>query len=64
MRPVRWPGAVQAMRDAGVTRLVVAGQDAMFSRVDCVRAFDLHAVNPRSALQPVPVRTGPVAAAV
>jgi [acyl-carrier-protein] S-malonyltransferase len=60
VRPVRWPDVVHAIRAAGATRLVVAGQDAMFSRVDCVRAFDLHIVNPRSALQPV--RTGPVLA--
>jgi [acyl-carrier-protein] S-malonyltransferase len=61
VRPVRWPDTIEAIRAAGATRLVVAGQDAMFSRVECVRAFDLHAVNPRSAL--LPVRTGPALAA-
>ena len=53
VRPVRWPDAVRALATAGVTRLVVAGQDAMFSRVECVRALRPHPLNPRSALQPV-----------
>ncbi|MET9443401.1 ACP S-malonyltransferase [Streptomyces sp. NPDC006610] len=53
VRPVRWPDVVASLREAGVGRLYVAGQDAMFTRVGCTtRAFEVVPFTPRAALQP------------
>jgi [acyl-carrier-protein] S-malonyltransferase len=35
VRPVRWPQAVQSMRDLGVTKVYVSGPDSLFGRVRC-----------------------------
>ncbi|MGC5343871.1 ACP S-malonyltransferase [Streptomyces sp. DT24] len=53
-RPVRWPAVVGTLREHGVTRLYVAGQDSLFGRVPVTTgAFEVVAVDPRSALLPV-----------
>lgn len=51
--PVRWPAVVATLLDHGVTELVVAGADALFSRVPCtVGNFTVLAASPRRALRP------------
>jgi [acyl-carrier-protein] S-malonyltransferase len=53
VRPLRWPHAVQSLRDRGVTRMCVAGPDALFGRVGTTtRNFDVVPVGPRAALRP------------
>ncbi|MFE7043225.1 ACP S-malonyltransferase, partial [Streptomyces atratus] len=54
VRPVRWPDVVAALRRHGVGRLYVSGSDSLFGRVPVTtRNFDVVAVDPRSALQPI-----------
>ncbi|MFJ7235219.1 ACP S-malonyltransferase [Streptomyces tendae] len=53
VRAVRWPDALTALRNLGVGRLFVAGQDALFGRVSvATRNFEVTAVDPRLALRP------------
>jgi [acyl-carrier-protein] S-malonyltransferase len=53
VRPVDWPAALAELGRRGVTRLVVAGPDALFSRVECaVRNFEVVLADPRSAMRP------------
>ncbi|QFZ21572.1 ACP S-malonyltransferase [Saccharothrix syringae] len=53
VRPVRWPEVVRSLRANGVTRLCVAGQDALFGRVPCTtNNFKVVAATPRLAMQP------------
>ena len=60
--PVRWPKVVSALRDRGVTDLVVAGQDALWGRVRCsTDNFTVTSLTPQRALVP-PVRRLPAAA--
>jgi [acyl-carrier-protein] S-malonyltransferase len=57
--PVRWPGVTAAFSAASVSRVVVAGPDSMFGRVDCVtRNFEVLAVDHRLAMRPVRARAG------
>lgn len=54
VRPVRWPAVVDALRRHGVGKLYVAGPDSLFGRVPVTTGnFDVVAVDPRTALQPV-----------
>ncbi|MEV5955782.1 ACP S-malonyltransferase [Streptomyces sp. NPDC051987] len=49
--PVHWPEVVRSLRAAGITRLCVAGPDALFGRVGVTRrAFEVVAASPRSAM--------------
>jgi [acyl-carrier-protein] S-malonyltransferase len=49
--PVRWPDVVQSLREQGITRLCVAGPDALFGRVACTRrAFEVLSAAPRLAM--------------
>jgi [acyl-carrier-protein] S-malonyltransferase len=51
-RPVRWPRAVQSMKDAGVTRVFVSGPDSLFGRVRCTTEnFEVIPINLRTAPQ-------------
>ncbi|MCX5414077.1 ACP S-malonyltransferase [Streptomyces sp. NBC_00059] len=53
VRAVHWPDALTALRDRGVGRLFIAGQDALFGRVSvATRNFEVTAVDPRLALRP------------
>ncbi|MFD7258935.1 ACP S-malonyltransferase [Streptomyces sp. NPDC059874] len=62
VRTVRWPDVVSTLKEAGVGRLYVSGQDGLFTRVACTtRAFEVVPVTPRSAMRPVRRRL-PVAA--
>ncbi|MET3805469.1 [acyl-carrier-protein] S-malonyltransferase [Nakamurella sp. UYEF19] len=51
--PVRWPRVVETLQQHDITDVVVAGSDALFSRVPCtVRNFTVLAASPRRALRP------------
>ncbi|MFB7505854.1 ACP S-malonyltransferase [Streptomyces broussonetiae] len=51
--PMNWPGVTTALKEAGVTRLCVAGPDSLFGRVPCAtRNFDVVAAPPRLAMTP------------
>nr|BCB14671.1 transacylase [Streptomyces spiroverticillatus] len=51
--PMRWPAVVDGLKEAGVGRVCVAGQDSLFGRVRRTRDnFEVLAVTPRLALQP------------
>ena len=53
VRPVNWPDTLRSMRERGVTKIYVAGPDALFGRVRCVTGnFDVVTVNQRMALRP------------
>ncbi|PRY01752.1 ACP S-malonyltransferase [Allonocardiopsis opalescens] len=53
VRALRWPEVVAAFKEAGVTRVCVAGPDSLFGRVGITTAnFDVVAANPRLAMQP------------
>jgi [acyl-carrier-protein] S-malonyltransferase len=53
VRPVNWPATLKSMRARGVTKIYVAGPDALFGRVRCATVnFDVVTVNQRMALQP------------
>jgi len=53
IRPMRWVDVVATLKDLGVGRVCVAGQDSLFGRVACTTDnFEVLAVNPRLALQP------------
>ncbi|MGP4012655.1 ACP S-malonyltransferase [Streptomyces sp. 4N124] len=53
VRPVDWPAALASLRERGVGRLCVAGQDALFSRVPvAAKNFELLKADPRRALRP------------
>lgn len=53
VRPVNWPDTLRSMRERGVTKMYVAGPDALFGRVRCATTnFDVVTVNQRIALQP------------
>jgi len=53
VRTVRWPLVVEALQRLGVGRLYVSGPDGMFGRVPVTtRAFEVTAVDPRTALLP------------
>lgn len=53
VRTVRWPRATQTLRDLGVERVHVAGQDALWGRVACMTEnFEIVAVKPETAMRP------------
>ncbi|AXX30078.1 ACP S-malonyltransferase [Actinosynnema pretiosum subsp. pretiosum] len=53
VRTVRWPSVVGTLRERGVERLCVAGQDSLFGRVACTRDnFEVLAATPRLATRP------------
>ncbi|MDF9815666.1 [acyl-carrier-protein] S-malonyltransferase [Streptomyces sp. SPB162] len=53
VKPVDWPAVLAELDGRGVTRLVVAGPDALFSRVECaVRTFDVVLADPKHAMRP------------
>ena len=53
VRPVDWPATLASLRDKGVGRLCVAGQDALFSRVPvAARNFEIVKADPRRAMRP------------
>lgn len=57
VRPVRWPAVAAAFAAASVSKLVVAGPDSMFGRVDCVTSrFQVRAVDHRLAMRPARTR--------
>ncbi|GGS59429.1 malonyl CoA-acyl carrier protein transacylase [Planobispora rosea] len=59
---VRWPAVVSALRDMGVTRVCVAGQDTLFGRVPVTRnAFEVVPATPYTATRPRPRRAAGVA---
>ncbi len=52
VQPVDWPAVLGALRGRGVERLVIAGPDALFGRVEgAVRHFEVVAADPRAALR-------------
>jgi [acyl-carrier-protein] S-malonyltransferase len=53
VQPLNWPDTLRSMRERGVTKIYVAGPDALFGRVRCATEnFDIVTVNQRMALQP------------
>ncbi|MBB6170285.1 [acyl-carrier-protein] S-malonyltransferase [Nocardiopsis mwathae] len=53
VRAVQWPEAVAAMRDRGITKVYVCGQDALFGRVGVTtRTFTVVPVNPQLVMRP------------
>lgn len=51
--PVRWPRVVAALRERGVTELVIAGQDSLWGRVRCsTDNFTVTRLTPQRALVP------------
>jgi [acyl-carrier-protein] S-malonyltransferase len=55
VRPVDWPTTLDALRARGVERLVVAGPDALFGRVEAATSrFEVIPVSPDRAVRPVP----------
>lgn len=53
VQPVNWPDTLRSMRERGVTKLYVAGPDALFGRVrGAAASFDVVTVNQRMALRP------------
>lgn len=53
VQPLNWPATLRSMRERGVTKIYVAGPDALFGRVRCAAEnFDIVTVNQRMALQP------------
>jgi [acyl-carrier-protein] S-malonyltransferase len=53
VRPVRWPDALATLKERGVRRVCVAGQDALWGRVAAVtRNFEVLAAKPETALRP------------
>ncbi|MBC2879746.1 MULTISPECIES: ACP S-malonyltransferase [Streptomyces] len=55
VRPLRWPAVVDALREAGVGTVCVAGQDSLFGRVRrTTDAFEVVPATPRLALRPRP----------
>ncbi|GAB2593872.1 malonyl CoA-acyl carrier protein transacylase [Paractinoplanes abujensis] len=52
-RPVRWPAVVDTLRGLGVRRVIVAGQDRLWGRVEIMtNAFEVVAVKPDTAMRP------------
>ncbi|MGW5445357.1 ACP S-malonyltransferase [Streptomyces asiaticus] len=52
VRPVRWPDTLATLRERGVGRLCVAGQDALWGRVPvATRSFDVLPIKPETALR-------------
>ncbi|MFE1802235.1 MULTISPECIES: ACP S-malonyltransferase [unclassified Streptomyces] len=52
-RTVRWPAVVDTLKGLGVERVHVAGQDALWSRVDVMtEAFEVVALRPDTAMRP------------
>ncbi|WP_425336766.1 ACP S-malonyltransferase [Streptomyces profundus] len=52
-RPVRWPAVVARLREAGVGRVYVTGEDGLWGRVrGMTEAFDVVAVRPETAMRP------------
>lgn len=53
VRPVRWPEVVRSLRANGVTRLCVAGPDALFGRIPVTtNNFTVVGATPRLAMRP------------
>jgi [acyl-carrier-protein] S-malonyltransferase len=49
VRPVRWPRAVQSMRDLGVTKVYIPGPDSLFGRVRCTKQnFEVVSISPHT----------------
>jgi [acyl-carrier-protein] S-malonyltransferase len=52
-QPVNWPDALRSMRERGISKLYIAGPDALFGRVrSAAGSFDVVTVNQRMALRP------------
>jgi [acyl-carrier-protein] S-malonyltransferase len=57
VRPVRWPLVISALRELGVGKLYVSGQDALWGRVPCTTDnFDVTPLKAEMALKPRPRR--------
>lgn len=53
VRPVDWPAVLTRFRELGVTRLLIAGPDTLFGRVECAkRDFEVVTVDPQRAMRP------------
>ncbi|GAB3693311.1 ACP S-malonyltransferase [Actinocorallia lasiicapitis] len=53
VRTVRWPAVTTTLRELGVDRVHVVGQDALWGRVACMTEnFEIVAVNPETAMRP------------
>ncbi|MET8682159.1 ACP S-malonyltransferase [Streptomyces sp. NPDC004647] len=53
VRRVDWPAALGSLKERGVRRLVVTGQDALFGRVGAAtKNFEVTGVDPRLAMRP------------
>ncbi|MFC4049736.1 ACP S-malonyltransferase [Actinomadura syzygii] len=58
VRPVRWPGVMEALRGLGVGRLYVCGPDNLWGRVRCATdRFDVVSLRPELAMRPRTRRT-------
>ncbi|WP_430790178.1 ACP S-malonyltransferase [Actinoplanes sp. G11-F43] len=52
-RPVRWPAVAGALRELGVERVHMLGEDRLWGRVEVMtEAFDVVAANPVTAMRP------------
>ncbi|RKN07422.1 ACP S-malonyltransferase [Streptomyces radicis] len=52
-RTVRWPAVVETLKELGVERVHVTGQDGLWGRVEIMtEAFDVVAVRPDTAMRP------------
>ncbi len=52
-RPVRWPSVADTLKGLGVERVLVAGQDGLWGRVEVMTgAFEVVAVRPETAMRP------------
>ncbi|MEW2418773.1 ACP S-malonyltransferase [Streptomyces sp. NPDC046866] len=52
VQPVDWPAVLGALRARGVERLMIAGPDSLFGRVEgAVKDFEVVAADPRAALR-------------
>jgi [acyl-carrier-protein] S-malonyltransferase len=52
VRPVRWPEAVQSMKDLGITKIYISGPDSLFGRVPCTtNNFDVISINSKMLIR-------------
>jgi [acyl-carrier-protein] S-malonyltransferase len=52
VRPVRWPEAVQSMKDLGITKIYISGPDSLFGRVPCTtNSFDVISINSKMSIR-------------
>jgi [acyl-carrier-protein] S-malonyltransferase len=53
VRPVRWPQAVQTLKEFGITKVFIPGPDRLFSRLRITtQNFAVSAINPTMSLRP------------